>query len=43
LDYPDLSSTLTVRFKGERVLKVTFDDDRSKLVSYISGVWEGVI
>ena len=42
-DYPDLSSTLTVRFKGERVLKVTFDDDRLKLVSYISGVWEGVI
>ena len=23
-DYPELSSTLTVRFKGERVLKVAF-------------------
>jgi hypothetical protein len=42
-DYPALSSILTVRFKGERVLKITFDDERSKLVSYIPGVWEGVI
>jgi len=42
-DYPELSSTLTVRFKGERVLKVAFDDERSKLSTYQHGARETLI
>ena len=41
-DYPDLSSTVTVRFKGERVLKVAFDDVRSKLTNFAPGLWENL-
>jgi hypothetical protein len=42
-DYPELSLTLTVRFKEQRVLKVTFDDERSKLISYLPGLWEDTV
>lgn len=42
-DYPELSSTLTVRFQGQRVLRVLFDDDRSKLATYQSGAWEDLL
>jgi len=42
-DYPELSSTLAVHFKGERVLKNVFDEQRSRLRSYVPGAWEMLI
>lgn len=42
-EYPDLSSTITVRFKGGRVFKVAFDDVRSKLISFDPGPWEDLV